>query len=390
MFERLTLIGFGLLLMGCSVNGTSALKDAGDDNGNPFANTTMYVNPLYVAKVQSSIDRRPDLSWQISKIQYVSTAFWIDKIEAISKVRDLLEGARGQRNASGRDVSISFVIYDLPDRDCAAGSSAGELWGNDGLTRYESEYIDAIAGIFNSYRDLKIIAYVEPDSLANIATNLGNPKCTAAADNYKRGIAHAVSKLHEAGAILYLDGAHSGWLGWNDNRRKMADVVKEVLGMAGSTSYIRGLVTNLANYTPLDLPQAWLDVPWYDRSNPATGEITFARLMAQDFAAAGLDQIRFVIDTSRNGVIDSRRVWGDWCNIAGAGLGERPQVNPAPGIDAYAWIKTPGESDGASDSSSGRYNYSCSSQDSFLGAPEAGAWFHEYFVSLVQKATPGL
>ena len=33
---------------------------------------------------------------------------------------------------------------------------------------------------------------------------------------------------------------------------------------------------------------------------------------------------------------------------AGAGIGERPRAAPAAGIDAYVWIKPPGESDGSS------------------------------------------
>lgn len=53
----------------------------------------------------------------------------------------------------------------------------------------------------------------------------------------------------------------------------------------------------------------------------------------------------FVIDTSRNG---ARNPGGEWCNPAGAGLGEAPTV--ATGDDlvhAFLWVKRPGESDGA-------------------------------------------
>ncbi len=51
------------------------------------------------------------------------------------------------------------------------------------------------------------------------------------------------------------------------------------------------------------------------------------------------------IDASR---VDRRIHKGNWCNPSGAGLGERPRAAPAAGIDAYVWIKPPGESDGSS------------------------------------------
>ncbi|MER5689618.1 glycoside hydrolase family 6 protein [Streptomyces sp. NPDC002205] len=59
----------------------------------------------------------------------------------------------------------------------------------------------------------------------------------------------------------------------------------------------------------------------------------------------------------------SRRTWasctpagsagrGLWCNVSGAGLGLPPQATPSgypdSHLDAFLWIKPPGESDGAS------------------------------------------
>jgi len=60
----------------------------------------------------------------------------------------------------------------------------------------------------------------------------------------------------------------------------------------------------------------------------------------------------FVIDTSRNGL----GPWTpdaaypdpqDWCNPPDRGLGLRPTTDTGdPLIDAYLWVKVPGESDG--------------------------------------------
>ncbi|MFI5427363.1 glycoside hydrolase family 6 protein [Aeromicrobium sp. UC242_57] len=49
-----------------------------------------------------------------------------------------------------------------------------------------------------------------------------------------------------------------------------------------------------------------------------------------------------VIDTSRNGAGSN----GEWCNPSGRALGPEPQAGTAGSLDAYLWIKPPGESDG--------------------------------------------
>lgn len=48
-------------------------------------------------------------------------------------------------SAAGGTPLVQAVIYDLPDRDCAAESSAGEFTiADNGAQNYE-DYIDAIA-----------------------------------------------------------------------------------------------------------------------------------------------------------------------------------------------------------------------------------------------------
>jgi cellulose 1,4-beta-cellobiosidase len=78
-----------------------------------------------------------------------------------------------------------------------------------------------------------------------------------------------------------------------------------------------------------------------------------------------------------------------WCNQR-SGIGERPTAAPLAGVDAYVWIKPPGESDGTSDSTAPRYDAMCSSADSVAGAPQAGKWFAPYFADLVKNAVPAL
>ena len=75
-----------------------------------------------------------------------------------------------------------------------------------------------------------------------------------------------------------------------------------------------------------------------------------------------------MIDTSRNG---RGGVSGSaWCNPPGQALGRAPTTNTGlPLVDAYLWVKTPGESDGP-----------CN------GGPRAGQWGPEYALGLSRTA----
>jgi cellulose 1,4-beta-cellobiosidase len=358
--------------------------------GNPFVGATQYVRPDYIKQVEGSIAKAPANADQLRKMEAFSTALWLDRIAKVKDLGPLLDGALAEQKKSGKPVVSTVVVYDLPDRDCAANSSAGELASaNGGLAKYKTDYIDAIAAVLKAHVDQRVVLVIEPDGLPNLATNLGVAKCATAAPIYREAVAYAVSTLSMPHTFLYLDAAHSGWLGWDEGRTKAAAVFKEVLTMAGGASKIRGFATNVSNYTPLNVanpdthPEAFYDF------NPVRDEASFVAKFAQDLAAAGLPA-KFLIDTSRNGVPSTRTVWGNWCNIVGAGIGQRPQAAPTTNVDAYVWIKTPGESDGVSDPNAQRYDAKCSSVDSAKNAPQAGEWFHDYFLDLVKNASPAL
>lgn len=108
----------------------------------------------------------------------------------------------------------------------------------------------------------------------------------------------------------------------------------------------------------------------------------------------------------RPGRVDRRIHLGNWCNQSGAGFGERPQASPATGIDAYVWIKPPGESDGSStavpnDEGEGfdrmcdpTYTGNARNGNNMSGAlpnaPLSGHWFSAQFQQLMQNAYPPL
>lgn len=110
---------------------------------------------------------------------------------------------------------------------------------------------------------------------------------------------------------------------------------------------------------------------------------------------------RFVIDSSRSGNAEARTAdeCHDWCNVKNAGAGPAPTTDtPLPQlVDAYYWVKVPGESDGCTErlpdgSTCERFDPGCGRSTS-LGsdtaeqrAPEAGAWYHAHVLALARNA----
>ena len=65
-------------------------------------------------------------------------------------------------NAAGASppVAGTFIVYDLPDRDCAAAASNGEYSiANGGVANYKA-YIDAIKAQLTTYSDVQVILIV--------------------------------------------------------------------------------------------------------------------------------------------------------------------------------------------------------------------------------------
>lgn len=106
----------------------------------------------------------------------------------------------------------------------------------------------------------------------------------------------------------------------------------------------------------------------------------------------------FVVDTSRNGLgpwqypstyADDAAAL-DWCNPPGRGLGVRPTADTGNAlVDAYIWVKTPGQSDGTCN----RNGTAIGSPDPEWGGivdPAAGEWFPQQALELAQLASPPL
>jgi cellulose 1,4-beta-cellobiosidase len=90
----------------------------------------------------------------------------------------------------------------------------------------------------------------------------------------------------------------------------------------GSSPFIRGLATNVANYNALTAASP----DPITQGNPNYDESHYINALGPVLKSAGFPA-QFVVDQGRSGVQNIRQQWGDWCNIKGAGFGTRPTTN---------------------------------------------------------------
>jgi cellulose 1,4-beta-cellobiosidase len=227
---------------------TTAAPQPRQASTNPFAGYKFYANPYYSSEVVNlAIPSLPaSLKPAASAVANVGSFVWMDTRAKIPLMETYLADIK-KRNAAGEKLMGTFVVYDLPERDCAAAASNGELsLDKDGANIYKTQYIDVIAGIIAKYPTVKInlaigmfydafglatvtnCSTTEPDSLANMVTNLNVAKCSKAASAYKELTAYAIKKLNFDNVNMYLDGGHAGWLGWDANIGPAAKLYAEV------------------------------------------------------------------------------------------------------------------------------------------------------------------
>src|SRR3990167_9573331 len=477
---------------------TQSTQSVSQDN--PFSGAAFYLNPDYQAEIDGFFARNPAYVQKAKNLKLIdannqfliSTGLWIDNKGKITNnqgtdghgIRWNLEQAYAQAKAAGKPVVITLLVYDLPNRDCDAFSSNGEIKIGNGVTAaqalayYENNYITPYNTALNDFysdaaypnaKDMvKTVLLMEPDSLPNMITNsTDTAACQAvAADHvYQKGIAYALDQFsnHNEGSqsiYLYLDIAHSGWLGWEDNANKIASIYNtnspDQGGLGSAFANVRGFVTNTSNATPLTEAFSYDDYfnkniiqDTYYQWNDTYSEQSYMSLLLNINASGTVSvnnhklttpptnafyrNMHFIVDTSRNGWLDSqnrtlpstgsyqrydvRHARGNWCNVdnvdlksttTGASLGEYPVAapqlanlaNPSQDLplDAYMWVKPPGESDGYYNSSTGAGDQMCgngnggshnnnqptdSLQDGVNPAPKAGAFFDKAFMAMI-------
>ncbi|THV07801.1 cellulase CEL6B [Dendrothele bispora CBS 962.96] len=352
---------------------------------NPFNGYTLYLSPVYAEEVAAAAAQMSGSSSSAAaSVANIPTFIWFDTIAKVADLETYLADASAKGKADGKKYLVQIVVYDLPDRDCSAFASNGEFSiANNGEANYHS-YIDALVKAIGNHPDVRVVAVVEPDSLANLVTNLNVQKCANAQDVYKRCVTYAMQQLSTVGVYQYLDAGHAGWLGWPANLSPAAQLFNNLYTAAGSPKFVRGLATNVANYNAL---RAASPDP-ITQGNNNYDEIHYIQALAPLLTSF---PAHFIVDQGRSGVQNIRQQWGDWCNVKGAGFGTRPTLNTGSSlIDAIVWVKPGGECDGTSDSSSPRFDSHCALSDALQPAPEAGTWFQNYFQQLVTNANPAL
>jgi endoglucanase len=329
-----------------------------------------------------------------------------------------------------RQVPV-LVLYNVPFRDCGQYSAGGAL----DTAAYEA-WIDGVA---RGIGDHQVVIVLEPDGLGIIPyntdingnaewcrpdlTGTGLTPATANAARYAQ-LRYAVTTLGaDPNAGVYLDATHPAWLGVGDIADRLVNA--DVADAAGfflnasnhqfTTNAVKygtwisqciaqgsfgGCANQYWNGGPDGTMIASLLGPWTGVALSPYGEwsdtSTDPSLNTSGYAARfwGTPATHFLVDTSRNGLGPWKPTAPypdaqDWCNPPGRGLGLRPTADTGvPLVDAYLWIKTPGESDGQCNR-----GISGSTTDPEWGGivdPAAGDWFPQQALQLAQLANPPL
>ena len=420
---------------------------------NPFASPGgWYVNPTLRDNFERSIaSASAQEAATLRKMMTVPSAFWIDnKAKIFGRDRlYTLEGILQDAASKLTPPLCVFIFYDLPNRDCNAKASNGEIsdataGSSAALREYKQEYVEKFVQVLEQYSSVPVALAIEPDSLGNVISNAGSNGCSLqVVENYKEGVAYAIRTLaaRVPRVAIYVDAAHGGWMGFEHNAQAFVDLMNSMHIL----HLIRGFSVNVANYQTLGLSSvcpkeafakagqmvhgATRGVAQYchDLQNAAattplsqaqkaccetdpchlmnigsggSTELSYVQTLQQHFIQTTGWAPYFIIDTGRNGAtVDERSTCSSWCNARGAGAGHVATMNTKlpEVVDAFFWLKTPGESDGCtrvlpSGEQCARFDASCESMDSIGGptgagephAPEAGMWF-DYQVKMLAR-----
>jgi endoglucanase len=292
-------------------------QSVGEAFVNLFRSAKLYVDPTSRAKQQANAWRRsrPADAALMDRIASQPLARWVGSwnLNIGQDVSDAVARITGAR------ALPVFVAYNIPHRDCGSFSAGGA----SSAAAYRRWIRDFAAGLGSK----KAVVILEPDAIAGI-------DCLDARTQAERYdlIHDAVRVLRAKGAAVYIDAGHARWVPAAEMAGRLQRAgVAEANGFSLNISNFLGNTVTIAYGT--------------DLSRRIGGK-------------------HFVIDTSRNGRNSSTA--GNWCNPPGQLVGSAPTTNTGNSVvDAFLWIKTPGESDGT-----------CN------GGPPAGNWWAEYALGL--------
>jgi endoglucanase len=250
-----------------------------------------------------------------SQPQAVWLGNWLSTADTAKTIQSALAAAKSQ------GAIATFVLYNIPQRDCGSFSAGG--------ANNPAGYQSWVAMVASAIGSNQAIIILEPDALADIT-------CLSQADQATRLslLSSAVSTLKlNSNTVLYIDAGHPNWIA--------SDTMSALLKAAG-IARADGFSLNVSNY------------------ESTADNISYGTDLSQKTGNK-----HFVVDTSRNGNGSD----GEWCNASGRALGSSPTTSTGQSLlDAFLWIKHPGESDGY-----------CN------GGPGAGVWWTSYAINLAKN-----
>lgn len=297
-------------------------QQRGGSQRNPFTGAVFFKDPNShaVQQAQAWAISKPKAAEQMMKIASGSQADWFGDWSGDVQAR--VDARVTQITAAG--ALPVLVAYNIPDRDCSGGQSGG---GAGSAAEYR-EWIRRFALGIDGRRAAVVL---EPDALAD----MGN--CSAATQQERLGLLWDAVNVLKADLLVsvYIDAGHSHWMSVGTAASRLSQAGVDIAD---------GFSLNVSNFYA------------------SAGEIAYGKAISQLVGGK-----HFVVDTSRNGVGSPPH----WCNPPGMGLGVKPTAATGdPVVDAFLWVKRPGESDGA-----------CN------GGPPAGAWWPDYALVLAELAS---
>jgi endoglucanase len=280
----------------------------------PLAGDTFYGVNTGAAEAAVQPGTSPEDAALLQEMAGVPTATWLGSWsgDVTATVRGVVAEAR-----AGGHVPV-LVAYDIPDRDCG--------WYSAGGAGSAAEYDRWVQGIADGIGTAEVVVVVEPDALAMLCSDPAGRTAM---------LRSAVETLERnPGTHTYLDAGNPTWID--------AATMAERLRAAGASG-ADGFALNVSN------------------TQTTASTVTYGQQLS-----SLLGGVHFVVDTSRNG----NGPGSDWCNPPGRAVGQRPTGSTGqPRVDAYLWVKRPGESDGP-----------CN------GGPAAGTFWPAYAVDLMRAA----
>lgn len=318
-------VGAVVLLAGCSSSGDGGAK--GDEGAGitqrPKSSDPFWVNPDGNAARQVAAYERAGRQAEADRIRRIAeqpTGEWIGPESPEAEARGFTEAARKA------DRTAILVLYNVPHRDCGQFSQGGAADGN--------AYRTWIDGVARGIGDRHATVILEPDAVLHMVDGCTPGQFHEERYDLLKGAITTLKALRNT--TVYLDAGNADW--------QHPDQIFQPLRRAG-VDRADGFAVNVSNF-------------YSTRDSIAYGKQLSAKVGGR----------HFVIDTSRNG--NGPYAQGDpqqrWCNPPGRALGEAPTTKTAdPLVDAYLWVKRPGESDGT-----------CK------GGPKAGEWWADYALGL--------